>query len=153
MKAVPPQLESKWAGSTDDGAHDRIRAAKMFGSLPDLLLIHSAVAAVPPPLQYNSAFYACSIGQIQRSIPPFDGADRCCDHRYDRRGDGFPSHSVLRSETARIGDDDWNDHPVILHSSTVFHFGIGPSFRSLWTQVRARHAAHGIHPGVPYLSV
>src|SRR6266566_2390023 len=98
MKAVPPQLESKWAGSTDDVAHDRIRAAKMFESLPDLLLIHSAVAAVPPPLQYNSAFYACSIGQIQRSIPPFDGADRCCDRRYDRRGDGFPSHSVLRSE-------------------------------------------------------
>src|SRR6266566_6908038 len=153
MKAVPPQLESKWAGSTDDVAHDRIRAAKMFESLPDLLLIHSAVAAVPPPLQYNSAFYACSIGQIQRSIPPFDGADRCCDRRYDRRGDGFPSHSVLRSETARIGDDDWNNHRVILHSSTVFRSGMGPCFRSLWTQARAAHRTQRIRRGLLCLRV
>jgi hypothetical protein len=41
MKAVPPQLESKWAGSTDHVAHDRVCAAKMFEGLTDLLLIHS----------------------------------------------------------------------------------------------------------------
>src|SRR2546427_10497816 len=40
MKAVPPQLEPKWAGSTDDVAHDGVRAAKMFEGLPDLFLIH-----------------------------------------------------------------------------------------------------------------
>src|SRR5438876_4451773 len=90
-----------------------------------------------PPLQYNSAFYARSIGQIQRPIPSFDGADRCRDRRYDRRGNGVSSHSVLRSETARVGNDDWNDHRVILHSSTRFRSGMGPCFRSLWTQARA----------------
>ena len=40
MKAVPPQLEPKWAGSTDDVAHDGVGAAKMFEGLPDLFLIH-----------------------------------------------------------------------------------------------------------------
>ena len=44
MKAVPPQLEPKWAGSTDDVAHDGVRAAKMFDGLPDLFLIHRRFA-------------------------------------------------------------------------------------------------------------
>src|SRR3989441_12038649 len=44
MKAVPPQLEPKWAGSTDDVAHDGVRAAKMFEGLPDLFLIHRRFA-------------------------------------------------------------------------------------------------------------
>src|SRR3989442_5402082 len=44
MKAVPPQLEPKWAGSTDDVAHDGVRAAKMCEGLPDLFLIHRRFA-------------------------------------------------------------------------------------------------------------
>src|SRR2546428_13455830 len=44
MKAVPPQLEPKWAGSTDDVAHAGVRAAKMCEGLPDLFLIHRRFA-------------------------------------------------------------------------------------------------------------
>src|ERR1043166_2839042 len=102
METVPPQLESKWAGSTNDVAHDGVRAAKVFESLPDFFFVHRhrsgghllrlratalalrvlrlratalalrvlrlrAVALTlralrGPPLQYNSAFYARSIG-------------------------------------------------------------------------------------------
>jgi len=40
MKAVPPRLESKWAGSTNDVAHDGVRAAKVFEGLPDLFFVH-----------------------------------------------------------------------------------------------------------------
>src|SRR5947208_7457065 len=105
------------------------------------------------PLKYNSAFYAYSIGHIQRSIPPLNSSDRCCDCRYDRRSNGFSPHSFLCAEASRIANNDRNDHRVFFYRPINLLTGMGPCFLPLRTQARAAYRTQRVGGGLLCLRV
>ena len=135
-----------WEPHPDSSTHCG-RRRRIALTLPRALALRGA------PLQYNSAFYAYSIGHIQRSIPALNGSDRCCDCRYDRWGNGFSPHSFLCAEAARIGHDDRNDHRVFFHRPIDLCPGLGPRFRPLRTQAGSAHWTERLRGGVLCLRV
>src|SRR5881409_755446 len=135
-----------WEPHPDSSTHCG-RRRRIALTLPRALALRGA------PLQYNSAFYAYSIGHIQRSIPALNGSDRCCDCRYDRWGNGFSPHSVLCAEAARLGHDDRNDHRVFFHRPTNLRAGLGACFRPLRTQAGSAHWTERLRGGVLCLRV